>query len=175
MHRDIWGRHRDDPRPAPRDEPLGDRRDFGQADYSQDYGYDAGQRTGYRVGPEGQDGRDYGQADFGRDYAYDPATRSGYRRTDDVERVHAEEPRSFEHDPRVRRRVAADRVIWALVSERLERARRLDAAYIEVRVQDGVVFLSGTTRTRKGKRMAEDLADVDGVVDVVNGLRLRDR
>lgn len=158
MHRDIWGRHRD--------EPLGDRRDFGQADYSQDYGYDASHRTGYRVGPEGQDGRDH---------AYDPTARSGYRRADETERVHADEPRSFEHDPRVRRRVAADRVIWALVSERLERARRLDAAYIEVRVQDGVVFLSGTTRTRKGKRMAEDLADVDGVVDVVNGLRLRDR
>ncbi len=182
MHRDIWGREREDYRRRPDTEPgrdyerdrgdLGERRDFGQADYNENYGYDPDHRLGYRRdGAPGE--RDFGQADFDRNGRYDPDGRSGYGSAD--ERGRPFEDRPVSQDPRERRREAADRRIWAVVSERLERAKRLDASYIEVRVQDGVVFLSGTTRTRRGKRMVEDLAEVEGVVDVVNGLRLRDR
>lgn len=182
MHRDIWGREREDirrrqdMRPARDHErdrgDLGERRDFGQADYDENYGYDPDHRLGYRRdGAPGE--HDFGQAGFDRNHHYDPHDRAGYRPSDEPGRPIDE--RAISQDPRERRREAADRRIWAVVSERLERAKRLDASYIEVRVQDGVVFLTGTTRTRRGKRMVEDLAEVEGVVDVVNGLRLRDR
>ncbi|MFN3512198.1 MAG: BON domain-containing protein [Phenylobacterium sp.] len=152
-----------------------DLRDFGQADYSEDYGYDPDTRTGYRRDERGALDDDYGQADFGRDYAYDPERREGYRRdARDLDRRY-DEPRSFERreSERDRRRRSEDRVIWAVVSERLDRARGLDASDIEVRVEDGVVFLDGMARNRREKRRAEDLAEVEGVRDVVNGLRLR--
>jgi osmotically-inducible protein OsmY len=194
MHRDYWGRDRDDPRGFgraidrdadrrhDRDDPRDhQRRDFGQADYSEDYAYDPDTRSGYRVDRREMTGRDdYGQADFDRDYAYDPATRQGYRRDDERDRddyARHEEPRSFDrterHDRRDRRRDSQDRVIWAVVCERLDRARGLDASHIDVRVEDRVVFLEGTARNRREKRRAEDLAEVEGVVDVVNSLRLR--
>jgi osmotically-inducible protein OsmY len=37
-----------------------------------------------------------------------------------------------------------------------------------------VVYLTGTTRTREGKRRIEHMADIEGVADVVNGLRVRE-
>lgn len=182
MNRDIWGREREDIRRRADAEPgrdyerdrgdLGERRDFGQADYNENYGYDPDHRLGYRRDAAPGE-RDFGPADYDRTQPYDPHGRAGFRPVDGPGRTFDERPVS--QDPRERRREAADRRIWAVVSERLERAKRLDASYIEVRVQDGVVFLSGTTRTRRGKRMVEDLAEVEGVVDVVNGLRLRDR
>lgn len=183
MNRDIWGRDRDDPRRLERDVDQGrDRRDFGQADYSEDYAYDPATRTGYRLDRPDTVRDDYGQADFGRDYAYDPATRQGYRRADEPERedyARRSEPRAFDgREPapasaRDRRRASHDRVIWAVICERLDRARGLDASHIEVRVEDSTVFLDGTARNRREKRRAEELAETEGVVDVVNGLRLR--
>ena len=181
MNRDIWGRDRDDPRRFERDVDRDrdrDRRDFGQADYSEDYAYDPDSRSGYRVDRREMTGRDdYGQADFDRDYAYDPATRQAYRRADEPDRddyARRTEPRSFDgRERRDRRRDSHDRVIWAVVCERLDRARGLDASHIDVRVEDGTVFLEGTARSRREKRRAEELAETEGVVDVVNGLRLR--
>lgn len=195
MHREYRGRDREDPRgfgrAIDRDrhpdwdrDRRHDRRDFGQADYSEDYAYDPDTRSGYRVDERDLDRRDdYGQADFDRDYAYDPDARQGYRRADEPDRddyARRHEPRSFDRhdrdereDRRDRRRDSRDRVIWAVVCERLDRARGLDASHIDVRVEEGVVFLDGTARSRREKRRAEDLAEVEGVVDVVNGLRLR--
>jgi hypothetical protein len=179
MNRDIWGRDRDDPRRFERDVSRDgdrDRRDFGQADYSEDYGYDPATRTGYRQDRPETVRDDYGQADFGRDYAYDPTTRQGYRRADEPDRddyARREEPRAFDGRGRDRRRASHDRVIWAVICERLDRARGLDASHIEVRVEDGTVFLDGVARNRREKRKAEELAETEGVVDVVNGLRLR--
>lgn len=177
MNRDIWGRDRDDPRRFERDvDRHPDRRDFGQADYSEDYAYDPATRTGYRQDRPETVRDDHGQADFGRDYAYDPATRAGYRRADEPG---PDEPRAFAprgpapESVRDRRRASHDRVIWAVICERLDRARGLDASHIEVRVEDGTVFLDGTARNRREKRRAEELAETEGVVDVVNGLRLR--
>lgn len=168
MNRDIWGRDRDDPRRMGRDiEP--DRRDFGQADYSQDYGYDAESRTGYRVDPRTGLREDYDRADGDRDYARDPALRGDYRRDET-----RHEPRTFEGGSRRdRRRASHDRVIWAVICERLDRARGLDVSNIDVRVENGVVFLEGVARNRKEKRRAEELAETEGVADVVNALRIR--
>jgi hypothetical protein len=191
--RDMWNRNYDRREPERRrlDE---DRRDFGQADYSEDYAYDPATRTGYRQQPEPQRaGEDYGQADFSRDYGYDPATRTAYRRDDERrgfdEHERRYETRSFDRhredearreelrrdDDARRRGGSSDRLLRAIVTERINNERRLDSSDIEVRVEDGVVFLDGTARNRDEKRRAEDLADIDDVVDVVNGLRVRPR
>lgn len=183
--RDMWNRHNDRHEPD-RTRSDYDRRDFGQADYSEDYAYDPRTRTGYRQEPAVLHD-DYGQADFSRDYAYDPAGRTAYRREEDFRDADRRwderrgEPRSFDRpeagerrlDERGRRQGASDRLIRAIVTERINSERRLDSSDIEVRVEDGVVFLDGTARNRDEKRRAEDLADIDDVVDVVNGLRLR--
>lgn len=184
-----WNRH-EERWPEERDRSRFDRRDFGQADYSTTYGYDSTNRSGYRRDGEAETRRDdYGQADYRRDYAYDPRTRSAYRpgerdpaafrdpdydarRDEDRHAARREEARSFSEE---RRGNSDDRVIRVIVTDRLERERRLDTSDIQVEVEDGVVFLTGTARSRDEKRRAEDLAEVDGVHDVVNGLRLRQR
>lgn len=57
------------------------------------------------------------------------------------------------------------------VCERLARHGRLDARGLQVKVQDGVVTLSGSVDSRRAKRMAEDTAEsVFGVKDVHNEL-----
>jgi hypothetical protein len=183
MHRDNWGRTRqDEERQRLEREHPRDRRDFGQADYSDSYGYDPDNRSGYHLEREPHTD-DMGQADFSRDYSYDPASRQGYRRDPNEEPGRRDETRSWNPDQEqrpidtraARKRGASDRLIWATVCERLDRDRRLDASDIEVTVEDGVVILRGTTQTRDGKRRAEHLAETEGVVDVVNMLRIRGR
>lgn len=133
--------------------------------------------TPYRLDPEA--GReDYGQADYDRNYAYDPEHRTGYRRDAGAQ----DEPRSWrgrathpDRDTRrEREREAADRRIFAIVSERLEHDRRVDTSDVELRVENRVVFLDGTVRTREGKRRIEHMAELDGVADIVNALRVRE-
>ncbi|MFN2386366.1 MAG: BON domain-containing protein [Thermoanaerobaculia bacterium] len=59
------------------------------------------------------------------------------------------------------------------VCERLEEAGHVDASDIEVRVENGEVTLEGTVKSRREKRLAEDLAaEVRGVRDVQNALRV---
>ncbi|MDP3173386.1 MAG: BON domain-containing protein [Phenylobacterium sp.] len=187
--RDLWNRPRNEPpayrreppapehRPAPRD-------DYGQADYSADYGYDPRTRSGYRATERLGDGSDFGQADFSADYGYDPATRSGFRRDDPAARPvydgrpdPRDEVRTWDgrpaHPPRARRHGTSDAVIWAVVSERLAHERGLDDRDIEVLVRDGEVILNGTVRRREDKRRAEDLAELRDVHHVQNNLRLR--
>jgi osmotically-inducible protein OsmY len=49
----------------------------------------------------------------------------------------------------------------------------VDARDIEVRVQNGVVMLSGTVNSRQTKRMSEDIAaSIPGVQDVENRIRI---
>ncbi|HEV2532923.1 BON domain-containing protein [Phenylobacterium sp.] len=184
---------RRDARPDPRE-----REDFGQADYSRDYGYDPEARSGYRaadrVAPAGED---YGQADYSSDWAYDP-DRGPYRRSaepdggprDPEGRSRDErEPRSWmgragdflagrdaAADPRIpRRRGPSDRVLWAIIVERLEDQRGLDLRDLEVLVEDAEVTLNGTVRRKEDKRRIEDIVDIDGVRHVQNNLRVRDR
>ncbi|MGZ6016705.1 MAG: BON domain-containing protein [Phenylobacterium sp.] len=177
------------------------RDDFGQADYAADYGYDPGMRSGHRVErdvPPGSD--DYGQADYSTDFAYDPARRSAYRRHSDADREYGRrmdsgdyrptQPRSWldgardffspgPHEPPVAvrptrpRRGPSDRVLWAVIVERLEDERGLDLRDLEVLVQDAEVTLNGTVRHKADKRRIEDVADIEGVRHVQNNLRLR--
>lgn len=159
-----WDRRHAD---TPHRPDAADRRDdFGQADYSQDFGYDPQQRAGYRLDRDEAAG------------AYDPDNRAGYPR----EGGPHDEPRTWRGRPahpdhgvrRDREREAADRRIFAIVSERLEHDRRVDTSDVELRVENRVVFLDGTVRTREGKRRIEHMAEIDGVADIVNGLRVRE-
>ena len=179
---------------------MRDRRDFGQADYSGDYAYDPRSRTGYRAERDIRpDVEDYGQADYSTDYGYDPEGRRAfrrdaddgrdYRRIDEGRDYRRGEPRSWMdragefftgHNHRVEtrppraRRGPSDRVLWAVIVERLEDERGLDLRDIDVIVEDAEVTLNGTVRHKADKRRIEDVADIDGVRHVQNNLRVRD-
>lgn len=129
-------------------------------------------------GPEFRDRDDYGQADYSNAYGYDPRTRSGYRAFDDRAGGYAPPPRDHEprlaDDRRPRRDGPSDRVLWAVITERLDDERRLDLRDVEVIVRDGEVTLNGTVRHKEDKRRIEDIADIDGVRHVQNNLRARE-
>jgi len=199
MAREDWVDHEGDRRRAAGRQ----REDYGQADYSEDYGYDERSRTGYRVDEDyRRRGDDLGQADFSNDYAYDRDRREAYRRYSDADRDYArrmdsgdyrpgEGHRSWmdragaffapggadsEADSRTRRRRGpSDRVLWAVIAERLEDERGLDLRDVEVTVEDAEVTLNGRVRHKADKRRIEDIADVDGVRHVQNNLRVHDR
>ena len=122
----------------------------------------------------GDPGRgDYGQADYSNLYGYDPRTRSGYRAYEDGR---PPEPGDWdEARHRTRRDGPSDRVLWAVITERLDDQRRLDLRDVEVIVRDAEVTLNGTVRHKEDKRRIEDIADVDGVRHVQNNLRVRER
>jgi len=175
-----------------------DLEDFGQADYSRDYRYDPDARSGYRAERLRPSGDDYGQADYSGDWAYD-GERGPYRRDarppaaeerarDDRYRADRygdrREPRSWldragdflagRDEGRSRRRGPSDRVIWAVIVERLE-DERLDLRDVEVLVDEAEVTLNGTVRSKGDKRRIEDIADLEAVRHVQNNLRVRDR
>lgn len=199
MAREDWRDHEDERRRA----ASHDRKDYGQADYSGDYAYDPNRRSGYRT--EGEirpQADDFGRADYSTDYTYDPARGAGYRgrsaddrgqprRMEEGDYRPAGQPRSwmdragafFAQGPRGpdgeaaprRRRGPSDRVLWAVIVERLEDERGLDLSGVEVVVDDSEVTLNGTVRHKADKRRIEDVADIDGVHHVQNNLRVHDR
>jgi hypothetical protein len=196
MHRDWMGetRGRHERRRDVHRDRVNPREDFGQADFSNDYAYDPDHRTAYRAADEtARRADDYGQADYREDYAYDP-DRGPYRRYSDQDPQHRVEAWQDQRDdaprgrswrdragaffsgrdeaPR-RRRGPSDRVLWAVIVERLEDERGLDLRDVEVSVEDGEVTLNGTVRRRADKRRIEDIAEVDGVRNVQNNLRAR--
>jgi hypothetical protein len=128
-----------------------DRYDLGQVDYSDMYGYDPRHRTGYRAYDDGRGHPDDGPVRRESEWDYGPERRHG------------------------RRRGGSDRVLWAVIMERLDDERRLDLRDVGVDVHDGEVTLSGTVRHKADKRRIEDVADIDGVRNVQNNLRVRDR
>lgn len=109
----------------------------------------------------------YDDADLGGYYARDEH-RGGYG--DD----YAREPRRPSYrgrGPKNYRR--SDARITEEVNERLTDDPYVDASHIDVRVENGIVHLSGRVRTRAEKRRADDIAnDSGGVVDVMNALRV---
>lgn len=187
--RDRWSTH---PYRGPDAAPWR-RDDYGQSDYDRE---DWERRARYRADDEDYaDQEDYGQADYGEDYVYDPDRRRGVRRDkleaqgydpDRPEEWRGERrtwdrPTAYGRDlspretrPRGRRQ-PSDRVIWAVVTERIDRDRRLDSSDIEVLVLEGEVTLNGTVRDRDEKRLAEDLAESADVRHVQNNLRVRER
>jgi hypothetical protein len=179
-----------------------ERNDYGQADYSSDYGYDPRRRSGYRAEEDIRpDTDDSGRTDLSNDYAYDPERGGGYRRysVDDpayARRMEegdyrpADAPRTwmdragafFSPGPRApdaealprRRRGPSDRVLWAVIVERLEDERGLDLRGVEVLVEDAEVTLNGRVRHKADRRRIEDVADISGVTHVQNNLRVHD-
>jgi hypothetical protein len=144
------------------DDRIRDREDFGQADYSDLYGYDPRTRSGYRAYDDGRRGPDYDNRD------YEP--RAYEDRREVVRRARDEEVAR-----RGRRDGPSDRVLWAVIMERLEDERRLDLSDVEVDVHDAEVTLNGTVRHKADKRRIEDIADIDGVRNVQNNLKPRER
>ena len=126
-----------------------------------------------------RDRDDYGQADYSNLYGYDPVHRSGYRAYDDGRIPDRDDPRGdWDEDRQLRRSRRdgpSDRVLWAVITERLDDERRLDLRDVEVVVHDGEVTLNGTVRRKEDKRRIEDIADIDGVRHVQNNLRARER
>ncbi len=60
------------------------------------------------------------------------------------------------------------------INDRLTQHGQLDATNIDVRVENGEVWLTGTVDGRRAKRLAEDVADsVTGVKDVHNELKIQ--
>jgi hypothetical protein len=176
--------------------------DYGQADYSRDYGYDPETHAGYRRGEDPRDRDDeLRRADDERGRPYGPPPREDRRGYDEArdarERGGRDEPRSwmdragdffngrdderrahdrYEADQRARRRRGpSDRVLWAVIVERLEDERGLDLRDVEVIVDDAEVTLNGVVRRKEEKRHIEDLADIEGVRNVQNNLRIRER
>lgn len=154
MEREDWRNQEADRLRRLRDR---DREDYGQADYSNLYGYDARTRSGYRA------------YDDGRPHDGDP------RRADEP-RGYRDERAAYERDHRAARRDGpSDRVLWAVIMERLEDERRLDLRDVKVEVHDREVTLFGTVRHKGDKRRIEDVADIEGVRNVQNNLRVRER
>lgn len=116
---------------------------------------------------------DYGQADYSNLYGYDPVNRTGYRAYDDGRPDRFDE-RGPVYDDRSRRDGPSDRVLWAVIMERLDDERRLDISGVDVDVRDGEVTLNGTVRHKGDKRRIEDIADIDGIRHVQNNLRVRE-
>lgn len=139
-----------------------DRDDFGQADYSNLYGYDPRTRSGYKAFEDGRP-------------ADDPRAPPGARPYDHHEPRHLDD-RLDRPTPRTAGRGGpSDRVLWAVIMERLDHERRLDLRDVKVEVHDGEVTLFGTVRHKGDKRRIEDVADIDGVRNVQNNLRVRER
>ena len=179
MRREDWREEETDRLRRLRDRNLSDsdRDDYGQADYSNLYGYDPQRRTGYRAFDDGRRDPYEPRAYDDRRDAYDPRTddRRDYDLGDRRDRDRDRE-RDRERDSRGdhRRRGPSDRVLWAIIMERLEDERRLDLSGVDIDVRNGEVFLNGTVRHKGDKRRIEDVADIDGVRNVQNNLRTRE-
>ena len=142
---------------------LPNRNDYGQADYSNTYGYNPHSRSGYRAVDDGRRGPE------------DPGYRVGDPYVRDEDRYRRHESRSWDDRRRARRDGPSDRVLWAIITERLDDERRLDLRDVEVIVEDAEVTLNGMVRHKADKRRIEDVADIEGVRHVQNNLRVRER
>jgi len=158
--------------------------DYGQADYSDDYAYDPDRGRAYRrFSDEDRDHPGRVEADRGYGRRLDTGD---YRRDEPREQELGERHRSWrdragavfggrETESTLRRRRGpSDRVLWAVIVERLEEERGLDLRDVEVMVENGEVTLNGTVRRKDDKRRIEDIADLEGVRNVQNNLRVRE-
>lgn len=166
--------------------------DYGQADYSRDWAYDRQRGRPYRRnGDEDRERRDWEarredaerrfaerhKGEHGEREANEPrswAERAGGFFAGRDEREN-EQQRERDYQRRSRRRGPSDRVLWAVIVERLEEERGLDLRDVDVRVEEGEVTLNGTVRRKEEKRRIEDVADMEGVRNVQNNLRVRER
>jgi hypothetical protein len=147
-----------------------DRNDFGQADYSTDYGYDPQRGGGYRR--YSADERDYRRRIDEGDYRPASQPRTWVDRAGAFFSSGTRPPQ--QEAPAPRRRGPSDRVLWAVIVERLEDERGLDLRGVEVVVQDAEVTLNGRVQHKVDRRRIEDVADIEGVRHVQNNLRVHD-
>jgi hypothetical protein len=147
--------------------------DLGQGDYDEDYAYDPVHRRGYRRSPEEMAAaeRDPRYSSDRDDRLWD-APYAERRSWLDRRRGRADDDHPS-RDERRRRLGPSDRVIWAVVTQRLANERGFDDRDIHVSVDNGEVTLEGLVRDRRDKRRAEDLAEMRGVSHVQNNLRVR--
>ena len=152
--------------------------DYGQADYSTDFVYDRDRGEAYRR--HSAEDRDYRRADAesARDRRVERAAGEedlGERNRSWMDRAGAFFGGREQGEATARRRRGpSDRVLWAVIVERLEDERGLDLRDVEVLVDDCDVTLNGTVRRKEDKRRIEDIADIEGVRNVQNNLRLRE-
>jgi hypothetical protein len=66
----------------------------------------------------------------------------------------------------------SDRLLSAVIAERLAAARSMDTSRVEVAVENGEVFLSGWVRRRGDRQRIEDIVFTEGVTHVRNDLRI---
>lgn len=113
---------------------------------------------------EGEWARDDYRYGLGGDYARDAGWSGGGRRDEYVRDARGLGPKNYQRGDM---RVEVD------VNEALTEAGDVDATHIAVKVDDGVVTLSGYVATREQKRAADDVAwSCRGVRDVMNALRV---
>jgi hypothetical protein len=127
------------------------RERWGERDYGRDYGREWG-REPWR------EGRRFGGEDQG------PFERMGEKMKEGLRKLTGRGPKGYKR---------SDERIREDVSERIARSA-IDADDVEVRVESGVVTLTGFVQHRDDKRALEDIADdVFGVDEVQNQLRIR--
>ena len=154
-------RRGDEPRDGGADAPR--REGYGPADYSSEWSYDRerGRPREVRSGDGPPEDR-YSETGNGRD------ERSWMDRAGDF-------LAGGEENGVRRRRGPSDRVLWAVIVERLKAERGLDLTDVELLVENAEVTLNGTVRRKDDKRRIEDVTDIEGVRHVQNNLRVRDR
>jgi hypothetical protein len=130
----------------------------------------------YRRGPQSREVRDYSDRDHpGRETAdRDPSVGERGRSWADRAGAFFGGREEGHAQPARHRRGPSDRVLWAIIVERLEDQRGLDLRDVEVLVDNAEVTLNGTVRRKEDKRRIEDIADLDDVRHVQNNLRVRD-
>jgi len=113
---------------------------------------------------EGEWARDEYRRGLGGDYARDTGWSGGGRRDEYVRDARGLGPKNYRRgDPRIEDDI----------NEALTDAPDVDATHIDVKVQDGIVTMSGFVRSREQKRAADDIAwNCRGVADVMNALRI---
>jgi len=143
------------------------------------YGSPSGEGGGYQANYSGQGGngpvrtlaRPPGERDWRARTASDEESGMGYGGEGPYE-----QPAWAQHAPRragPKGYVRSDERIREEVCERLSRSGRLDVSDVEVKVDQGIVTLTGTVPNRQQKYLLEDVADdVLGVQDVHNQVRI---
>jgi hypothetical protein len=150
--------------------------DYGQADFSDDWAYDRERGRPYRRYSE----EDREMRERHEDERYGDRGRDRREPRSWAERAEAfftgrDGERGAAPWRARRRRGPSDRVLWAVIVQRLKDERGLDLRDVDVLVEDAEVTLNGTVRRKEEKRRIEDVVDVDGVRHVQNNLRVRDR
>jgi osmotically-inducible protein OsmY len=162
----------------------GSSSNYGNSTYGNS-NYGSPNASGTNYGNSSYTGSDSGNSSYGQTYGgvdsgstYDSKYRSGFAssfgRTGDQtnDRWNREFSSHFGKGPKGYKR--SDERIREEASDALTDDHYVDASEIEVRVEAGIVTLSGVVEDRRMKRAAEDCVErVRGVVDVKNELKVK--